>query len=346
MYSFEQLIAPIWASDVIYDEALTMVRSKGIAKAPLLFEPGEILLVTSADKTMEYEEGVDWELKGGMLQLTSRSRIFAFEEEELVFDEEKPGECFPTKDGRYSLFHEGHYFHDRQISVTYRKKSGTLDFAPSFCGILLPKTMEKLCQKETVKIVLYGDSIAAGANSSGATLTTPFLPKWGDLLQENLKRHYGTNVELFNPSVPGMNSYWGIENAKTLVGDYKPDLAIIAFGMNDSDEAWKFVENTKLIMEKILETSPETEFILCATTVPNSILENFYKHQGDYGEALKTLESDGIAIADFGRMHQCMMEQKRFIDMTGNNVNHPNDFLIRCHAQLLSTMLIKRKKEV
>lgn len=346
MYTFEQLMAPVWASDVIYDEALTMVRSNGIAKAPLLFEAEEILLVTSADKTMEYEKGVDWELQDGELQLTPESRIFAFEEAELVFNEEIPGECFPTKDGRYSLFHEGHYFHDRQISVTYRKKGGTLSFAPSFCGKLLPKTMEKFYQKETCRVVLYGDSIAAGANSSGATLTTPFLPKWGDLLQENLKRNYDTNVELFNPSVPGMNSYWGIENAKELVGDYKPDLAIIAFGMNDRDEAPQFVENTKLIMERILEVSPKTEFILCATTVPNSILKNFYKYQGDYGEALKQLQGQGIAIADFGCMHQCLMERKRFIDMTGNNVNHPNDFLIRCHAQLLSAMLIERKMEV
>ncbi|MBQ4558917.1 MAG: hypothetical protein IJA54_01150 [Tyzzerella sp.] len=36
-------------------------------------------------------------------------------------------------------------------------------------------------------------------------------------------------------------------------------------------------------------------------------------------------------------------EGKRFIDMTGNNVNHPNDFLIRCHAHVISAMLIDCK---
>ena len=159
MYSFEQLMTPIWDTEIIYDESLTMVRENGIAEAPLLFEPEQILSVTSADKTMEYEEGKDWEIFGSKLRLTPSSKIFAFDEAELVFDEEKKGECFETKDGRFSLFHEGHFFHDRQICVTYKKKSGTLSYVPNFCGELLPKTMAKLQNKETILIVLYGDSI-------------------------------------------------------------------------------------------------------------------------------------------------------------------------------------------
>lgn len=148
MYNFEQLMTPIWDTEIIYDESLTMVWKDGIAEAPLLCEPEKILSVTSADKTMEYEEGKDWEIRGNILCLIQGSRIFAFEEEELVFDEEKPGECFEMKDGRFSLFHEGHFFHDRQISVTYKKKSGTLSYVPEFCGELLPKTMTKLQNKE------------------------------------------------------------------------------------------------------------------------------------------------------------------------------------------------------
>ena len=39
MYTFEQLMQPVWKADVIYDEALTFVKEDGVAKAPLLFEP-------------------------------------------------------------------------------------------------------------------------------------------------------------------------------------------------------------------------------------------------------------------------------------------------------------------
>lgn len=341
MNTFEQLMAPVWDSEIIYDEFLTMVRSNGACEAPLLFVPEKVLSVTSADKLMEYEEGRDWIIRENTLCLTEGSRIFAFDEQELVFDECRPEESFPTIDGRYSLFKEGHYFHDRQIAVTYKKASGNLMFAPEFCGNLLPKTMSKLCNKETVKVVLFGDSIAAGANSSGMTLTTPFLPRWGNLFVESLRRHYDTKVELSNPSVGGKDSYWGLENAKAKVADYNPDLAIVAFGMNDRDRGEVFAENIRRIIERVRETSPKTEFILCATTVPNERVKGFYYYQDEHLEALMKLKQEGIAIADFYTMQKHLMNRKRFIDMTGNNLNHPNDFLIRCHAQLLAGMLIK-----
>lgn len=37
-----------------------------------------------------------------------------------------------------------------------------------------------------------------------------------------------------------------------------------------------------------------------------------------------------------------VLKRKRFIDITGNNVNHPNDFMVRCHGQLLAEMLIEK----
>lgn len=87
MNTFEQLMAPVWDSEIIYDEFLTMVRSNGVCEAPLLFVPEKVLSVTSADKLMEYEEGRDWVVRGNMLCLTENSQIFAFDEEELIFDE-------------------------------------------------------------------------------------------------------------------------------------------------------------------------------------------------------------------------------------------------------------------
>lgn len=340
MYNFEQLMFPVWDTEIIYDESVTMVRSNGVAEASLLFMPDEIISVTSADKTVQYEAGRDWQISGNRFRLTEQSRIFAFEENEIVFDEEKPGVCFASTDGRYSLFHEGHFFHDRQIAITYKKGKEKLDFAPEFCEKGLHKSIAKLQNGQPSRIVLYGDSIAAGANSSGMTLTTPFLPKWGDLFVENLRRHYHSEIQLINTSVGGTNSYWGIENAKKLVGDYLPDLAILAFGMNDQVEPDKFVENMEKIRDIVLKSSPETEFVICATTIPNKQLRDFYHYQGEYREVLETLKNEKTVIADFCGMQRCLLERKRFIDLTGNNVNHPNDFMIRCHAQLLSAMMI------
>lgn len=340
MYCFDELMLPIWDTEMIYDESVTMVRSNGMAEAPLLFTPQEIISVTSADKTVQYEEGRDWKFTNERFRLTEQSRIFAFSEHELIFDEEKPAACFATTDGKYSLFHEGHFFHDRQIAITYKKGEEKLDFIPEFCKQGLRKSISKLEKGQPLKIVLYGDSIAVGANSSGMTLTTPFLPNWGELFAENLRRYYHSDIKLINTSVGGMNSYWGVENAKKLVGDYTPDLAILAFGMNDRDKPDKFAETVGRMRNVILKSSPETEFIICATTIPNKRLRDFYHYQGGYRQALSALEDERTVIANFYGMQKCLLERKRFIDLTGNNVNHPNDFMIRCHAQLLSAMII------
>lgn len=60
--------------------------------------------------------------------------------------------------------------------------------------------------------------------------------------------------------------------------------------------------------------------------------------------ALSKIREDtaGVAVADIGSVHRYMMERKRFIDMTSNNVNHPNDFFYRVHAQFLAGMLIDK----
>lgn len=341
MLDFNEIMTPVWKSDIIYDESFTMVNRDGKAEARLLFEPEEIISVTSADKTAEYVEGRDYVINGDVISLTSESRIFCFNENDLIFDNPIEGRCFRTDDGRYSLFREGHFFHDRQISVTYKKKCGELKINDAFCGSDLPRTIEKLNNKEQVKIVLYGDSISAGANSSGMTLTTPFLPTWGSLFAEKLRRHYGADVELTNTAVGGKETEWGIENASQRAAEYNPDLVIIAFGMNDRIPKEKFAANINKITNIISAASPKTEFLLCATTLPNKILPDFYSYQEEYFDALMSLKKMGTAVANFAGMQKALLSHKRFIDLTGNNVNHPNDFFIRCHAQLICEMLIK-----
>ena len=39
MTEFEKIMAPVWSSEIIYDEFLMMHEVGGRAEAPLLFEP-------------------------------------------------------------------------------------------------------------------------------------------------------------------------------------------------------------------------------------------------------------------------------------------------------------------
>ena len=64
-------------------------------------------------------------------------------------------------------------------------------------------------------------------------------------------------------------------------------------------------------------------------------------YQDKYYAALKTLEREGVAVISFGEMQNALMKTKRYEDLSGNNVNHPNDFFARCHAQLVMAALSK-----
>jgi len=205
----------------------------------------------------------------------------------------------------------------------------------------LPRTMGILERGEPLNLILFGDSISVGANASGFTVAEPFQPIWGNLVAEALRRHYRSNVKFRNPSEGGRKSDWGIENAKNMVAAYQPDTVIVAFGMNDRVPGPGFAEKIARILSIIREDSPETEFILCATTLPNQNLPGFKSYQGEYRAALETLCAPGVALVDFGEVQKQLLTRKRFIDMTGNNVNHPNDFLIRAHAHAMAAALIR-----
>ena len=91
--------------------------------------------------------------------------------------------------------------------------------------------------------------------------------------------------------------------------------------------------------------SRQAEILLVATLVPNPILDSpkakFYNEQMHQGKELEKFVGEGIGMVDIHRVQLSLMERKRFVDMTGNNVNHPNDFMVRVYAQVVSAALIE-----
>ena len=46
-------------------------------------------------------------------------------------------------------------------------------------------------------------------------------------------------------------------------------------------------------------------------------------------------EKEGVAVANVTHVHSSLLERKQYADMTGNNINHANDYLARVYAQTL-----------
>ena len=350
--TLEKRMKPIWETDIVWEESLTMVKDKnGIAKAPFLYMPKQIFSVTNAAGTIVYEENRDWVWNEGQFCLTPDSRIFSFEFNELYPKNEIPGHCFPTPEG-YILFEEGHFFHDRQIAVSYTCEKGEwTGINPAFSADKLPRTTARLKKGEPLRVVLYGDSISEGYNASGYTGAEPYLPCYGELLCQELTRRTGAQIEFINSSKAGMNSVWGADNVEELVNCHDVDLLIVAFGMNDGGKTPEdFVGNIRRLVKGALAKQKEMEVILVATSTPNPMLTDdrakFWGNQILFKSALDRLAEElsnevGIAVADITGMQSFLHSRKRFVDTTGNHVNHPNDFFHRCYAQFLLGMLLE-----
>ena len=76
--------------------------------------------------------------------------------------------------------------------------------------------------------------------------------------------------------------------------------------------------------------------------VPNNIATNGWYGNQDKQEAeliklAATLTESGIntAVTQMTSMSLSVLEYKNFVDYTGNNINHPNDFFGAIYAQTL-----------
>ena len=342
-----QYLQPFWQSDTIYDEAIQIIKENGKAAGKLLYPPRKILSVRAANLSTEYKEGVDWTLQKNKIKLSPESTIPYIDKEDLVFTEKRPKMAMTGKEaGTFVLFSEGKFFRSKQIVVTYipEKSDQVIIPAPLYVKEFLPNTIEALEQKKNLKVVFFGNSITRGANASGRQNDTPYLPTWPELVVYNLRKMYGEQIDYANKAVGGKRASWGVENVEELVVSENPDLVVLGFGMNDGTanvDPGVFRDQIKTIIDAVRQSNENAEFILVAPMLANPYSRQNGR-QAEYKQELDKLKEKGIVVADMTTLHSELLKHKTYQDMTGNNVNHPNDYFVRWYAQVISAFLIKQ----
>jgi len=195
-----------------------------------------------------------------------------------------------------------------------------------------------------LNLVLFGDSISTGANASGVTQAPPFQPFFGQMAADILAQKYGAEIYFKNFSKSGMTSGWGKENIQPVV-DQKPDLVILAWGMNDASgrvSPQDYKANILAQIEAVRAVNPQAEFILVATMTANpewtASAPEFYDQ---YRDILSQLCDSSVVLADVTSVWEYVLQHKKFADLTGNGVNHPNDFGHRIYAEVILSLLIE-----
>jgi lysophospholipase L1-like esterase len=318
----------------------------GPPQASLLFPPKRIVSVRDPSGAITYREGRDFLWKPGTneIVLPPGSAIAFRKPQDLRRPARTQRYALTHRDGKGEiLFGGGHEYHDMQATVTYEHDPGAWKGPrPVFAGDQLPRTLRRLREKQPLVIALLGDSISTGRNASGWAKVAPFQPPYQDLLVACLKAAYGGPVALENLAVDGTDTAWGLANVGKVI-EVRPHLVLLAFGMNDAAArpAREYQANLRAIIERVSKVHPQTEFILIASMRGNEDWTAL-RHElfPEYRDALSGLCGPGVALADMTSLWTELLKHKKDRDLTGNGVNHPNDFGHRLYAQVLSALLI------
>jgi len=348
------LLEPFWNSTTVYREGLFFVQESAdqAPSARLLFTPGKVLKLSSARGDVLYDEGKDYTIDSPArrIVLTKQSRIPFKQRAELYVPKPANGNwrsgkvhAIPHKvgePGTWLYFGEGHFYHDQQQEITYERSGPGWDgFAPAVAVEQLPRTLGLLKAHKPLTMCIAGDSISAGGNASRGV--PPHMRPFGELVVQALERIYQTKVTWKNLAVGGAGVDHGVQIAPQIVA-LKPDLVLVAYGMNNvgGRNPAAYQASTRKIIERVRQDCPETEFILVATMLANpewvhTPAEMFPK----YRDALAELCGRGTALADVTALWTDILRRKGYHDLTGNGVNHANDYGHRLYAQVILGLL-------
>lgn len=328
---------PFYSDGKMFRESVIFWEENGECTASLRFVPQKIRECLTSSLLQSFTEGIDYVAEGNVLRAVSQKIP-------RICPEEYLGTAFPPDENqgllRFSIakpYYSEDFFIKRQVVVSYDYDNISQPFDTN--GLTfgsLPRTLSKLNNKK-LDIVLYGDSISVGATSSAFINLPPYLPTFFDMLTGELRRKYGADIIQSNASQGGMASAWAVENMQERLKK-DADLYIFAWGMNDGTggvTTQHYLENIKRLID--YTDNGKAEYILIAPMFPNPDAENihgrkFLGNQEKYLNCLLKLAKEGIAVCNMTDFHKRLLVNKKYCDMTGNNINHPNDFLARMYA--------------
>ncbi len=365
-FDLDTWLRPIWKGSVVHNETVMFLGEDD--KVPLLYTPDRIISVRSYELDVEYTEGADYKLEDGKIVLCEGTRIpvcplSTYYPEKGQFHILRDGDVVPA------LYGEGRTMIRWQVAVTY-EHSGEWEGIklPSYAQ-RYASFIKKLENGEDVTVFFYGDSITFGANASNKE--APYTPLWAMQFCQYAAKKYGYTVKYItgdreddvygtrgtityiNTAVGGWTTEAAIQNFGTHVKPYVEkhgcDFLVLALGMNNvGSGAGQFCSLLERLARMFLALAPKTDVVLMSTMIPNPNLAKKEPNEWCANGTQATFEAQMLPLAEklndqgtncsvcpMTSVSQYIHSKKRFRDTSGNNVNHPNDFVVRAYAQAL-----------
>lgn len=361
-YAFgaSETVTPFYTGNVIYNESVLLIKGDdGKAVGKLQFKPVRILSVRDYTLKHEYDLSL-FNVSDRTLTVNDPDRVTYLTEKNLQGLEMPEGfylknsvkntltDCVLMAGAVYT---ESPFYYGKQIYVSYVYDTKDLNTSlyATYKTSVLPKTQAKLAFGDSLKICATGDSVMEGCSSSKKFNHEPFMDNFMTLTVQELKRAYNNeNITLSNQAVGGMASGWGAEDAQTLkLANEHPDLLYIHFGINDlgsQNSAESYYINIKKIIDDVHGVTPDCEVVLIKAFNANP---DIYDQAGfeRYWAKLDQLASENANVYTLDMFSQslALIAAKDYYSVTGNGINHVNDFSARLYAMNMIAQLVKYK---
>ncbi|MCI5778712.1 MAG: SGNH/GDSL hydrolase family protein [Lentisphaeria bacterium] len=320
----------------------------------LMFPAEKLLGVTSHVPGTVYEEGRDFTHAPGSaeIRLVPGSRIPYFPESALHPTENLRIHPVPDAnairnavDGGYLLYNNWEFFTEHQVDISYIAKN--VDLHPALPRQLdrLPRFREKLAKGEPVRVTLIGDSISQGYNSTKFIGREPFMPCYMELICNELQFKTKTPVNLQNLAITSTGITRAQENKDKYLPN-RPDLLAVAYGMNNmaAMPADEFIGHMDDVIAESRAANPHTEYLIITFMTGNPLWKPTVPGpDAVYADAMRKYVAGKdchFALADVQKVWRMFLERKSFYDLSGNGVNHPNDYGHRIYASVILDMLL------
>lgn len=333
----------------IENEILVFSEEKkgGCVTAHLAFScPSNIVIKDRNGNILK--EGSDYAVFGQQILLLNRELFYYHAD--WIHNENVPQEI-PTENELYhingAVLVEAEYLRQTQFLADYDCEKTVYPSGVSD-KIYLTRTYQKLKDQKKLKMMLFGDSISNAANSSW-DMGYEGYEHWLDSAISQIEPVYDAQITWKNVSRSGYGTEWGKKAVVEKFKDENPDLVIIAFGMNDASEGMSvstFTENTRHLMDEIRGLHADTEFILVATPIPNPIWTDGYKEQENLIHGLRSLEGEGVTVLDMTSVFLWLASWKNYIEISGNHINHPNDFAYEFYTDAVVELFLTLKRKM
>ncbi|MBR0303617.1 MAG: SGNH/GDSL hydrolase family protein, partial [Clostridia bacterium] len=245
-YKWQDYVLPYWDTELVVNESLYPLKNQNgtLNDFSLMYSPDRIISVRNSKLTVEYKEGVDYELVNGKLRILSTGSIPCVKFTNHYFTTQKSNSYYMHEVNmspyKYVRFEEGRAIPNDQLAITYTHSDEWDGFIPANQGESLPITRSRLENGGNLSVIYFGDSITNGGNSSSTLDMAPYAEIWTQMFEREIGALYPhANVSYANTSVSGGGwdgedaTYAGYTHVYDSIVWNNPDLVILALGTND-----------------------------------------------------------------------------------------------------------------